>query len=64
MIDSRTGVVQLSDLLKQYNSTHYFCEIYVRENKWIDLNTFTPQDIFNKMEEAKSQIEFLFFYVQ
>ena len=63
VIDSRTSMFKLSDLFKQYNSTHYLCEVYVRENNWIDLNNFTPNDIFAKMEEAKANIEFLFFYV-
>ena len=63
VVDSRTGLYNLSDLIKLYNDTHYFCEIYVRDNEWIDLNNFTPQDILNKMNEAKMNIEFLFFYV-
>jgi predicted acylesterase/phospholipase RssA len=54
----------LSELLRTYSDTHYFCEIYVRNNNWIDLNKFTPEDILNKMNEAKSQIEFRFFYVE
>jgi predicted acylesterase/phospholipase RssA len=64
VIDSQTGLYEMSELLKTYNSTHYFCFIYVRNNEWIDMNKFTPQDILNKMEEAKSQIEYLFFYVE
>jgi predicted acylesterase/phospholipase RssA len=63
VVDSRSGLYSLSDLFKLYNDTHYFCEIYVRTNEWIDLNNFTSQDIFNKMDEAKDNIEFLFFYV-
>jgi hypothetical protein len=27
------------------------------------MTNFTPKDIFDKMEYAKSQIEYLFFYV-
>jgi hypothetical protein len=64
VIDSRTRLHTLEELLLQYNETHYFCELYVRENEWIDLNKFTPQDIKNKMKEAESQMEFLFFYVE
>jgi hypothetical protein len=63
VIDSRTNMNSLSDLFQTYNTTHYFCEVYVRNNEWIDLNKFTPQDILNKMEDAKSQIEYMFFYV-
>lgn len=63
VVDSRTNLYTLSDLFKMYNDTHYFCELYVRSNDWIDLNNFTPADIFNKMEEAKQNMEFLFFYV-
>ncbi len=63
VIDSRTNINNLSDLFQIYNATHYFCEIYVRKNEWIDLNKFTPQDILDKMNEAKNQIEYLFFYV-
>jgi hypothetical protein len=64
VVDSRTGLNNLSDLLLLYNDTHYFCEIYVRENNWIDLNTFKPQDVIDKMNEAIPNIEFLFFYVE
>jgi hypothetical protein len=64
VIDSRTNMYSLAELFSTYNSTHYFCELYVRNNEWIDLNKFTSQDILNKMNEAKSQIEFLFFYVE
>ncbi len=67
VIDSRTrinpSVDDLSVLLKEHKDTHYFCQIYVRKNEWIDMTNFTPQDIFDKMEYAKSQIEYLFFYV-
>jgi predicted acylesterase/phospholipase RssA len=63
VVDSRTNLYTLSDLFKMYNDTHYFCEIYVRDNEWIDLNNFTSADIFNKMNEAQQNIEFLFFYV-
>lgn len=63
VVDSRTNMYSLSDLFQTYNATHYFCEMYVRNNEWIDLNKFTPQDILNRMNDAKSQIEFLFFYV-
>ncbi len=64
VVDSRTGLYELSDLLQTYKATHYFCFVYVRDNEWIDLNKFTSQDILNKMEDAKSQIEYLFFYVE
>ncbi len=64
VLDSQTGLYELSNLLRDYSSTHYFCELYVKENNWVDLNKFTPQDIFDKMEEAKSQINFYFFYVE
>lgn len=64
VIDSRNGLYEMSDLLRTYNSAHYFCYIYVRNNEWIDMNKFTPKDILNKMEEAKSQIEYLFFYIE
>ena len=63
VVDSRTAIPKLDELYKTYNNTHYFCEVYVRENNWIDLNNFTPADIFAKMEEAKANMEFLFFYV-
>jgi hypothetical protein len=46
-----------------YREKHYFLEMYMRENTWIDLNTFTPEDIFNRMEDAKKQMEWLFYYV-
>lgn len=67
VIDSRTyneGVEGLYNLFKEYNNTHYFCEIYLRENGWIDLNKFNAGDIFNKINEANKNIEFLFFYVK
>lgn len=64
VIDSRTQLYSLSSLLQTYSDTHYFCEIYVRENNWIDMNKFTPQDIYDKMNEAKNNIEFYFFYVE
>lgn len=64
VIDSRTGLYTLANLFKTYNDTHYFCEIYVRENKWIDLNTFTSAEILEKMEQAKENMEYLFFYVE
>jgi hypothetical protein len=35
----------------------------MRDNTWIDLNTFTPEDIFKSMEDAKKQLEYLFYYV-
>lgn len=54
---------ELHTLLRTYSNNHYFLEIYVRDNEWIDLNKFTPQDILDKMDEAQSQIEYLFFYV-
>jgi hypothetical protein len=63
VIDSRTNMNTLAELFSTYNSTHYFCQVYVRNNEWIDLNKFTSQDILDKMNDAKSQIEFLFFYV-
>jgi len=63
VIDSRVDSRPLSDLLKLYRNTHYMCEIYVRENNWIDLTNFTPQDILDKMNEAVNNIDFLFFYV-
>jgi len=63
MIDSRTYDNPLSTLLHDYRGNHYFCEIYVLQNNWIDMTSFTSQDILNKMAEAESQIEFLFFYV-
>jgi predicted acylesterase/phospholipase RssA len=63
MIDSRYGA-KLSDLLAAHRGTHYFCEIYVRKNDWIDMTKFTSQDILNKMDEAIDEIEFLFFYVK
>ncbi len=67
VIDSRTyseGIDGLYNLFRDYNNNHYFCEIYLRENEWIDLNNFTSVDIFNKMNEANKNIEFLFFYVE
>ena len=64
VIDSRTGLNTLAELFSLYNDTHYFCEIYVRVNNWVDLNTFKPQDVINKMNEAIPNIEFLFFYVE
>jgi predicted acylesterase/phospholipase RssA len=63
MIDSRYGV-KLNTLLATYRNTHYFCQIYVRNNNWIDMTNFTPQDVLNKMDEAIEEIEFLFFYVE
>jgi predicted acylesterase/phospholipase RssA len=62
MVDSRYGT-KLSDLLRDHRETHYFCEIYVRKNDWIDMTNFTAQDVLNKMDEAIEEIEFLFFYV-
>lgn len=67
VIDSRAdenSIVNLHQYLQQYNNTHYFCELYVRENEWIDLNKFTPEDIFSKMNEAISNMEYLLFYVE
>ncbi len=65
MVDSRTyGVDNLNVLLETYRNTHYFCEIYVQENNWIDMTNFTSQDILDKMAEAESQIQYLFFYVE
>ena len=65
MIDSRTyGVENLHTLLETYRNTHYFCEIYVLKNNWIDMTNFTSQDILNKMQEAENEIQFLFFYVE
>ena len=65
MIDSRTyGVENLNELLATYRNTNYFCEIYVQKNDWIDMTNFTPQDILDKMAEAESQIQYLFFYVE
>jgi predicted acylesterase/phospholipase RssA len=61
--DSRYTTFTLNELLGNTSSTHYFCEIYVRNNEWIDLNKFTSQDILNKMSEAESQIEWRFWYV-
>ena len=63
MIDSRTYEDSLSELLKTYRGTHYFCEIYVQKNNWVDMTNFTPQDVLDKMKEAESEIQFLFFYV-
>jgi hypothetical protein len=63
MIDSRYGV-KLNTLLAIYRNTHYFCQIYVRNNDWIDMAKFTPQDVLDKMDEAIDEIEFLFFYVE
>jgi predicted acylesterase/phospholipase RssA len=53
----------LSELLSTYSPNHYFLQIYVRENEWIDMTNFTPKDIIDKMNEAKNQIEYIFFYV-
>jgi hypothetical protein len=65
MVDSRTyGVENLNELLSLYKDTHYFCEIYVQKNDWIDMTNFTSQDILDKMTEAQSQIQYLFFYVE
>jgi hypothetical protein len=67
VIDSRAeedGVNGLHKYLKLYNDTHYFCELYVRENEWVDLSKFTSYDIFNKMNEAMNNMEYLFFYVE
>lgn len=64
VIDSRINSFELWELIRTYNNTHYFCEIYVRDNDWIDMNKFTSQDIIDKMNYAKSQIEYLFFYVE
>jgi hypothetical protein len=61
--DSRYTTFSLNELLTNTSNTHYFCEIYVRNNEWIDLNKFTSQDILNKMNEAESQIEWRFWYV-
>lgn len=63
MVDSRYGT-KLSDLLAAHRNTHYFCQIYVTKNDWIDMTKFTPQDVLNKMDEAIDEIEFLFFYVE
>jgi len=63
MIDSRYDA-KLSDLLETYRNTHYFCQIYVRKNDWIDMTKFTAQDVLNKMDETVDEIEFLFFYVK
>lgn len=62
--DSRTGGKSLSQLLSEYDQTHYFLQMYVRKNEWIDMTNFTPQDIFDKMKYAEGQIEYLFFYVE
>lgn len=65
VIDSRTyGLENLHTLLETYRNTHYFCEIYVLKNNWIDMTNFTSQDILDKMQEAESEIQFLFFYVE
>lgn len=63
VVDSKIYSGSLSELLKLHNATHYFCEMYVRENNWIDMAKFTPQEVFDKMNEAKQNIEYLFFYV-
>jgi hypothetical protein len=65
MVDSRTyGVENLNVLLSTYRNTHYFLEIYVQKNNWIDMTNFTSQDILDKMAEAEGEIQFLFFYVE
>ena len=63
IIDSRNTDLTLEDMFFTYREKHYFLEMYMRENTWIDLNTFTPEDIFNRMEDAKKQMEWLFYYV-
>ncbi len=62
--DSRIVTEKLEQLLETKHDNHYFLEIYVRDNTWIDMATFTPADIFQKMEEAKSQIEWLFYVAE
>jgi len=66
IVDSRNvddPLDTLKNLYKDHRETHYFVEYYMRDNTWIDLNTFTPADIFNAMEDAKKQLEYLFYYV-
>jgi predicted acylesterase/phospholipase RssA len=66
IVDSRNvddPLDTLKNLYKVHRETHYFVEYYMRDNTWIDLNTFTPADIFNAMEDAKKQLEYLFYYV-
>lgn len=62
LFDSRHGH-SLSTLLSTYRGNHYFCQIYVRTNEWIDMTKFTSADVLQKMNEAVDQIEFLFFVV-
>jgi hypothetical protein len=66
IVDSRNvddPLDTLKNLYKDHRETHYFVEYYMRDNTWIDLNTFIPEDIFNAMEDAKKQLEYLFYYV-
>jgi hypothetical protein len=62
--DSQVVSEKLEELLQTKRDNHYFLEIYVRDNTWIDLAGFTPADIFQKMEEAKSQIEWLLYVAE
>lgn len=57
------GIENLYTLLSAHRGTHYFCEIYVRKNEWVNLITFVPNDILEKMNESQEQIEFKFWYV-